>query len=1267
MPLGSLSDRVNIQDLLVEHPGSPRRIYVSTLFVDLDSVWPDLDRLRKQGITIDSDYPFIGAKRGDRDKLIKGCDLFLGIYGFSTSGPDEAHQIEYRTARDHSRPVLAFIHSSYADSGTGLFDLLELHNDQQTQVILFESGENLTVRVTDEVARFFANGRRFEKVTDDKPPESSEQSLRTKVQRTGRVDEALRAYQEAIALSPDNVNARIGYAETLKDVRRFDDAVRAYQGVIEISPNNVDARIGYAETLKDVRRFDDAVRAYQEAIEVSPDNVDVRIGYAETLKDVRRFDDAVRAYQEAIEVSPGNVDARIGYAETLKDVRRFNEALEAYNEGAKIVPSDPITRIGRADLLRELRRFDEALQAYDQVIKEFPEQLAAHIGRAETLKAAGRFEEALEAYDWVIRRFPENAVAWNGRVGLLTDMGEVEASKTLQSNIEHHPTDDASKFSNEPKQRRPVSRRAKRARQRTYVGFSGTESPLNDGVVEPSSPKAPASIAERAAELQEALGQGVIDIPILLISLLDDETDRTAYAFLSSFKLGREKLLAEAKNYHKRGFPKLSAFHEVADFGDSFAFAPDAAETFKVASLIAAERKTNDVTSRDLFHALMRTSYAGGWLETTLGKDVIGWIRKTLDEWDDSTAIRQASVQEKMVEQDLFLNPPTQRDTAAERDLLGFDEYADALVQIIRRSETQPPLVIGVYGPWGSGKSTFMRLVKERLDAVGETADTAAGKKAYFRKQFKRLLGKRETTLRVTTVDYDAWAYADAQKLWSGLVEKIANELDAELTVRDRIAYLVNSHSRRLLVAIALGLIPVVLFALGYGAEHAPQWLFNLLGRVNAPSWLRIPGWVTAGVWAVYAYFLQKRPVSDAVAALAARFDSTQTAGLVSRIQDEFKTALQAKVDPQKKSKSVEAMRTDIRQRVLRNELKIVVFIDELDRCPLEKIVEILEAIKLFLAEDIFIVLLGVDTRVAAEAIRLHYKEVQNPNLPREYLEKIVQLPLRVPTARKSYIENYLQSFMTLPEEEDHVWEQKTVNTVPSIDASRAPTAKVTRNVDRPVAARSGNTGVQVVQTESVRSTAQQSFDTDSSSAFYDLAALSRSPSLPQMPDTKTEFEVMSAIARDFLESNPRRIKRLLNTYRYVKILAARSGTQVHTNEWQQRMLYWLAFTMKWPAFMSARIEAAAIGPAADSAENFLLAGLKSGQSHAQPDKQFITKYLQLTARQVLEYRELAANFLIENPVLDPEVRMANATRERSDTKRAGKPGRSSGKNTTEN
>lgn len=52
-------------------------------------------------------------------------------------------------------------------------------------------------------------------------------------------------------------------------------------------------------------------------------------------------------------------------------------------------------------------------------------------------------------------------------------------------------------------------------------------------------------------------------------------------------------------------------------------------------------------------------------------------------------------------------------DEVEDHPVLGFEPYADCLVDIIR--DTNPRLSIGIYGEWGTGKTTLMELIKNKL------------------------------------------------------------------------------------------------------------------------------------------------------------------------------------------------------------------------------------------------------------------------------------------------------------------------------------------------------------------------------------------------------------------------------------------------------------------------------------------------------------------------------------------------------------------------
>jgi WD40 repeat protein len=83
---------------------------------------------------------------------------------------------------------------------------------------------------------------------------------------------------------------------------------------------------------------------------------------------------------------------------------------------------------------------------------------------------------------------------------------------------------------------------------------------------------------------------------------------------------------------------------------------------------------------------------------------------------------------------------------------------------------------------------------------------------------------------------------------------------------------------------------------------------------------------------------------------------------------------------------------------------RIVIYIDDLDRCPPGRVVEMLEAVHLLLAADLFVVVVAVDPRWLLSAISSHYRDVMTPRdgagdpaNPVQYLEKIFQVVLTLP------------------------------------------------------------------------------------------------------------------------------------------------------------------------------------------------------------------------------------------------------------------------------
>jgi hypothetical protein len=91
---------------------------------------------------------------------------------------------------------------------------------------------------------------------------------------------------------------------------------------------------------------------------------------------------------------------------------------------------------------------------------------------------------------------------------------------------------------------------------------------------------------------------------------------------------------------------------------------------------------------------------------------------------------------------------------------------------------------------------------------------------------------------------------------------------------------------------------------------------------------------------------------------------------------------------------------------------RIVLYIDDLDRCPPERVVQVLEAVHLLLAMKLFVVVVGVDPRWLLRSLERQFRDVLTgggSSTPQNYLEKIFQIPFVLPGMTRSGFRALLQ------------------------------------------------------------------------------------------------------------------------------------------------------------------------------------------------------------------------------------------------------------------
>jgi len=138
-----------------------------------------------------------------------------------------------------------------------------------------------------------------------------------------------------------------------------------------------------------------------------------------------------------------------------------------------------------------------------------------------------------------------------------------------------------------------------------------------------------------------------------------------------------------------------------------------------------------------------------------------------------------------------------------------------------------------------------------------------------------------------------------------------------------------------------------------------------------------------------------------------------QHLGMMQQVKQDLAKLSHALLPPPVDSEEYKHKLNNLKKVFPRGPARVVVYIDDLDRCPPSRVVEVLEAVQLLVKTPLFIAVLAIDERYITRALEKYYAGVlSHRGRPSgtDYLEKIIQIPYRVRPISTSALENYLRS-----------------------------------------------------------------------------------------------------------------------------------------------------------------------------------------------------------------------------------------------------------------
>ena len=242
--------------------------------------------------------------------------------------------------------------------------------------------------------------------------EASDWTNRGQVEgRLGKHQDALLAFEKALALSPSNARAWMGRGVAAMSLGEDETSLPYFRKALDLEPQNAVFWNGYGTALGILGRDEEAVNSFDKALALEPHNGDVLLQRGIALRRLNRFEEALVSLSKALKANPQDAYARVIYAVALCELNRDEEALASLDRALELSTQNINVWVMHAISLVLLNRYEEALVSVDKALALDPQHPRMLSLRGVLLVCCGRSEEALISFAKFLALQPQDAEA----------------------------------------------------------------------------------------------------------------------------------------------------------------------------------------------------------------------------------------------------------------------------------------------------------------------------------------------------------------------------------------------------------------------------------------------------------------------------------------------------------------------------------------------------------------------------------------------------------------------------------------------------------------------------------------------------------------------------------------------------------------------------------------------------------------------------------------------------------------------------------------
>jgi len=258
----------------------------------------------------------------------------------------------------------------------------------------------------------------------------------------GRVEDAKKLYQEALAKKPDDESALLGLAGIAITQKAWPEAIDAINRARTAAPNDPAPGLALVRVYELQQDWNDA-KAVAGALNAQfPSDLNVLEAQAQAQLGAGDSDGAMASYKRAHELAPDSNPLLSRYLSLLTSAGYYREAVSVLNDAIVRDPRNPALK---ADLVRataELDGVDAAVSKANLYAKDDPGSAVFPLVASQVYQNAGRWDEATVLLEKALAARPTDATLTVALARLYIRTGHFgKAEAVLTSRLKADPKD----------------------------------------------------------------------------------------------------------------------------------------------------------------------------------------------------------------------------------------------------------------------------------------------------------------------------------------------------------------------------------------------------------------------------------------------------------------------------------------------------------------------------------------------------------------------------------------------------------------------------------------------------------------------------------------------------------------------------------------------------------------------------------------------------------------------------------------------------------